>query len=129
MIQRKTNMATNKYSRTSSGYTAEDEKKAKRAAEMERALNQNTMDRKNAGEKGLLMSNYEVGSFAKNAERIYKDNLATEKGRARNEEDTKYYQNEVNKMLTPNSRAQYKAEKAAGGAQTDLSYEEWKNLD
>jgi hypothetical protein len=29
----------------------------------------------------------------------------------------------------PNSRAQYNAEKAAGGAQTDLSYEEWKKLD
>ena len=28
-----------------------------------------------------------------------------------------------------NSRAQYKAEKDAGGAQTDLSYEEWKKLD
>ena len=29
----------------------------------------------------------------------------------------------------PNSRAQYNAEKAAGGAQTDLSYADWKKLD
>jgi hypothetical protein len=29
---------------------------------------------------------------------------------------------------TPNSRAQYNLEKAAGGAMTDLSYEEWKKL-
>lgn len=35
----------------------------------------------------------------------------------------------MNKLPTPNSRAQYNAEKAAGGANTDLSYEEWKNLD
>jgi len=31
--------------------------------------------------------------------------------------------------LKANSRAQYNAEKAAGGAQTDLSYEDWKKLD
>ncbi len=29
----------------------------------------------------------------------------------------------------PNSKAQYNLEKAAGGANTDLSYEDWKNLD
>lgn len=35
----------------------------------------------------------------------------------------------MNKKPSANSRAQYNAEKAAGGAQTDLSYEEWKKLD
>ena len=35
----------------------------------------------------------------------------------------------MNKLPKPNSRAQYNAEKAAGGAFTDLSYEDWKKLD
>lgn len=33
------------------------------------------------------------------------------------------------KQLESNSRAQYNHEKAAGGAQTDLSYADWKKLD
>jgi len=32
-------------------------------------------------------------------------------------------------FIQRNSRAQYNAEKAAGGPMTDLSYEQWKNLD
>ncbi len=34
----------------------------------------------------------------------------------------------MKKTPAPNSRAQYEHEKDAGGALTDLSYEEWKKL-
>ena len=36
---------------------------------------------------------------------------------------------EVDSWPQPNTRQQYEAEKKAGGAMTDLTYEQWKALD
>ena len=54
---------------------------------------------------------------------------AYDKGRAYELYTPKEVREVVDKYISPNSRAQYNAEKAAGGALTDLSYEEWKKLD
>ena len=119
-------MASNdKYVRGSSGYSKEDEKKAKEYGNMVKRVTSDANRRKAAGEKGIVFFNAE--SSAKNAEENFKTNLKTEEGRQINEKNTKFTR-EVD-LPKANSRAQYDHERDAGDPNAlQLSFEEWKKL-
>jgi hypothetical protein len=124
-------MATSdKYKRGSSGYSVEDEKNAKRYGEMTRIEYQNLADRQAAGDKRIagVVDSKSVRNAQKRATQNYLDNESSPQGRADNRSNLEFGQKEINKILTPNSRAQYEHEKEQGGPMTDLSYEEWKKL-
>jgi hypothetical protein len=121
-------MATSgKYKRGSSGYSMEDEKNAKKYGEMTRAMYQDVVNDEQA--KGRKIDSNLPMSARKNATRNYLENESSPQGRKDNQDNLEFRQGEINKLYKANSRAQYEHEKAAGGAMTDLSYDEWKNLD
>ena len=119
------------YKRSSSGYSEKDEAEAKRYGELIRIQKQNSADRKASGEKGFAqgLDNDMVKLMSKRGEDIYKENLTTSRGRELNRANTEYRQEEANKVLQENSKAQYESEKEAGDPNAlRLSFAEWKKL-
>lgn len=125
-------MATkDKYARNSCGYSEDDRKEAKRYAGYERTLSEDALKRKEAGEKGYPkgFDRSEVEARVRTAERIYKENTATQEGRDLNKRNMKFQESEALKVRETNSRSQYEHEKAAGDPNANqMSYEEWKKL-
>lgn len=117
------------YKRSSSGYSQQDESKAKRYGELNRILYQGLANRKAAGEPGIAKGLDPSGS-SRRAQQNYKDNLTDESGREMNRRNMEFMQGEVNTVLKANSRAQYESEREAGDPNAlRLSFTEWKNLD
>ena len=108
-----------------------DDKEAKRYAGYERVLSEDALRRKEAGEKGFVKTfdREEVEARVRSAERIYKENTATEEGRKLNKRNMDFQESEALKVRETNSRSQYEHEKAADDPNaTKLSFEEWKKL-
>jgi hypothetical protein len=117
----------NPYKRGSSGYSKADEAAAERIARLERRISSDALRRKNAGERGVVMSPSEVEARARSARRNYLENLSTESGRKINTRNESFIR-EVD-LPAANSRAQYESEKKAGDPNAlRMSFEQWKKL-
>lgn len=111
-----------------SGYSEKDIADAERVARLEKRISSDLLRRKQGGEKGIVMTPFEVESRTRTAERNYLERLRTERGRQLNVENEAFVR-EVD-LPKANSRAQYDAEKEAGDPYaTSMSFEAWKKLD
>ena len=116
-----------KYTRGSSGYSVADEKEAERSSKIERRISSDALRRKEAGEKGIVMTADEVESRAKRNKENYLKNTRTPEGRETNKKNLDFSMKED--LPKANSRAQYEHEKQVGDpSATRLSFEEWKKL-
>jgi|688.fasta_scaffold1128197_2 hypothetical protein len=115
------------YKRGRSGYSEADEVAAERNAMLERRISSDALRRKNAGERGIVMSSDEVDARTRNTRANYLDRLSTEAGREQNVKNESFAR-EVD-LPAANSRAQYESEKEAGDPNAlRMSFAEWKKL-
>jgi hypothetical protein len=109
-------------------YSEKDLADAERVGRLTKRITSDALRRKMSGEKGIVMTPFDVESQTRNAKRIYLENLSTERGRELNRKNEEF-ERSVD-LPRANSRAQYDSEREAGDPYaTSLSFEAWKKLD